>query len=52
MKKWKYYSKTDLKKEPCGVIYAEDLYEAYFIGAKIKDLPLNKFEEIFEICEL
>jgi len=49
MKKWKYFNTNDQNKETVGTLYAEDVNEAYAIACKMKQLPLNKFKEVFSI---
>ena len=46
---YKYFIKTDKKKEAVGVFTAPSLEIAYEKAAKLKQLPLNKFIEIFEV---
>lgn len=52
MKKWKYYSVNDPNKETCGTLHAEDINEAYAIASRIKQLPVPKFKELFNIERL
>ena len=52
MKKWKYYTLTDLNKEAVGTLYAEDINEAYLIASRMKNLSLIKFKEIFGVEKL
>jgi len=52
MKKWKYYSLNDENREAVGVLYAEDINEAYAIACRMKKLPLLQFEKLFGIEKL
>jgi len=52
MKKWKYYTLTDLNKETVGTLYAEDINEAYLIASRMKKLPLIEFKKIFGVEKL
>jgi hypothetical protein len=49
MKKWKYFSSKDEKRETVGVLYAEDENEAYAIACKMKRLSNKKFRELFKV---
>ena len=49
MKKYKYFYRNDLKEEALGVLYAEDINEAYFIASRIKNLEIKQFREIFRV---
>jgi hypothetical protein len=52
MKKWKYYTLKDENKEAVGVLYAEDINEAYAIASRMKKLPLLEFEKLFGVERL
>jgi|TARA_R110000764_G_scaffold232383_1_gene324706 hypothetical protein len=52
MKTYKYFYKTDLKKEKIGIIKSESLSEAFIFASKTKDLPLKDFKEIFDVKKI
>lgn len=52
MKKFKYFSSIDLKKEAFGVVTAENFDEAYSKASLIKKLSLKAFKNIFKIEQL
>ena len=52
MKKYKYFSKTNKKKEPCGVVEAKNKELAVTKASIMKRLPVNKFTTLFEIEEI
>ena len=52
MKKYKYYYKSDLNKEPVGRINAESLNEAILKAAEKKQLSYERFIMLFEIEEI
>lgn len=52
MKRWKYYTLTDLDKEIVGTLYADDINEAYLIASRMKQLPLKEFKNIFGVEKL
>jgi hypothetical protein len=48
---YKYYSKSDSKKEPISLIEAYCLEDAIEIATQLKNLSVDKFLEIFEVIE-
>ena len=51
MKKYIYYNKSDLTKEPQGKLEAINLEDAILIASHIKQMPKEDFLNIFEIKE-
>lgn len=51
MKQYIYYNQHDTEQEPQGVIEANDLHEAYIIGAAKKQLEFEVFKELFIVIE-
>jgi hypothetical protein len=51
MKKYIYYNKSDLTKEPQGKLEAINLEDAILIASHIKQIPKEDFLNIFEIKE-
>jgi hypothetical protein len=51
MKKYIYYNKSDLTKEPQGKLEAINLEDAILIASHIKQMPKKDFLNIFEIKE-
>ena len=49
MSKWVYYSVHSKNKEHVGTITASSEEEAYDIASGIKQLPLEKFKELFKV---
>lgn len=49
---YKYFVKTDKKKEIVGIVPADSLEIAYENAAKVKQLPLKDFIKIFEVEKL
>jgi hypothetical protein len=49
---YKYYVKTDKRKETVGTVRAPSLEVAYENAAKVKQLPLKDFVKIFEVEKL
>jgi hypothetical protein len=49
MKKYKYFYLKDEKEEVCGVLYAENINEAFSIASRMKQLELKSFKEIFGV---
>ena len=49
---YKYYVKTDKRKETVGTVRAPSLDVAYENAAKVKQLPLKAFIKIFEVEKL
>ena len=49
MKTWKYFSKSDSKKETIQILKALTKKEAYLIASKIKGLDLESFKKLFKI---
>ena len=52
MKKYKYFFKSDIDKEAIGVIRAKNEKEAFIKAAKIKQLHIKHFVEIFFVEEI
>lgn len=51
MKKFFFFNKSDLDKQPIHVTYANNLQEAIGTFAKLKVLNINSFLQIFEVKE-
>ena len=51
MKKYIYYNKLDLTKEPQGKLEAINLEDAILIASHIKQMPKEDFLNTFEIKE-
>lgn len=51
MKGYKFYSKSDSSKEPIAIWDTNSFASAVEGFAKIKNLPVNKFLEIYEVEE-
>lgn len=51
MKKYIYYNKSDLTKEPQGKLEAINLEDAILIASHIKQMSKEDFLNIFEIKE-
>ena len=49
MKTWKYFSKSDSKKETIQILKALTKKEAYLVASRIKGLDLSSFKELFKI---
>tara|TARA_R110002153_G_scaffold269954_1_gene435939 strand:+ start:1150 stop:1320 length:171 start_codon:yes stop_codon:yes gene_type:complete len=49
MSKWMYYSVHSKSKEHVGTIEATSEEEAYNIASGIKQLPVEKFKELFKV---
>jgi hypothetical protein len=49
---YKYFVKTDKKKEIVGTVSAPSLEVAYENAAKVKQLPLKDFIKIFKVEKL
>ena len=49
MNKYKYYSKTDKKKEAIGIVEAKNRSIAILKAATNKDFTLYTFQSLFEI---
>lgn len=47
MKGYKFYSKSDTKKETIGTWVAKDIESAYEGFAQMKKLPVSVFKELF-----
>lgn len=52
MKKWKYFSLKDSKKETVGIVLAESTGEAWGAACQMKRLPLAQFKKLFGIERL
>ena len=52
MKKYKYYYKTDSKKEAVGTVKAESIDEAIFKSIKKKQLDPIYFDKLFNVEEI
>ena len=52
MKKFKYFSRGDSKKEQVGIIKAKSIYIASIKAAKKKNLSLTQFNNLFEVEEI
>tara|TARA_R110000764_G_scaffold237391_1_gene333504 strand:- start:656 stop:1135 length:480 start_codon:yes stop_codon:yes gene_type:complete len=49
MKTWKYFSKSDSKKETIQILKALNKKEAYIAASRIKGLDLPSFKKLFKI---
>tara|TARA_R110000824_G_scaffold382238_1_gene575395 strand:+ start:54 stop:533 length:480 start_codon:yes stop_codon:yes gene_type:complete len=49
MKIWKYFSKSDSKKETIQILKALNKKEAYIAASRIKGLDLPSFKKLFKI---
>tara|TARA_R110002073_G_scaffold246764_1_gene409501 strand:- start:830 stop:1309 length:480 start_codon:yes stop_codon:yes gene_type:complete len=49
MKTWKYFSKSDSKKETIQILKALNKKEAYLVASRIKGLDLSSFKKLFKI---
>ena len=49
---YKYYVKTDKRKETVGTVSAPSLPVAYENAAKLKQLPIEAFVKIFKVEKL
>lgn len=49
MKKYKYFPLISKSKEAIQIIEAPSLEEAYVLAARIKQMDLDKFKEIFGV---
>jgi|TARA_R110000796_G_C14465136_1_gene424918 hypothetical protein len=52
MKTWKYFSKSDSKKETIQILKALNKKEAYIAASRIKGLDLPSFKKLFKIEKL
>ena len=52
MNKYKYFFRSDLTKEAIGMVKAKNEVGALTKAAKKKQLPINKFVEIFFVEEV
>ena len=52
MKKFKYFYKKDKKKEQVGIIKAKNIHNAIVKSAKLKNLSVTEFNNLFEIEEV
>ena len=52
MKKFKYFSRGDNKKEQVGIIKAKSIYIASIKAAEKKRLSLTQFNNLFEVEEI
>jgi hypothetical protein len=50
--KYKYYHLKSTTKEAIGVISASNINEAYNIASALKQLPIDKFKNLFAISSL
>ena len=51
MKKYIYYNKLDLTKEPQGKLEAINLEDAILIASHVKEMSVDEFLKIFEVEE-
>ena len=52
MKKFKYFSRGDKKKEQVGIIKAKNIHNAIIKSTKLKNLSVTEFNNLFEIEEV
>ena len=52
MKTWKYFSKSDSKKETIQILKALNKKEAYIAASRIKGMDLPSFKKLFKIEKL
>jgi hypothetical protein len=52
MKKFKYFSLIDLKKEAIGIVKADNIIEAYHLSSLMKKLSLKDFKSLFKVEQL
>jgi hypothetical protein len=52
MKKYKYFSRINKKKETCGVVEANNKELAITKASIMKQLSINNFTMLFEIEEI
>ena len=52
MKKFKYYSRGDKKKEQVGLVETKSIYMASILAAEMKKLTLTEFNHLFEVEEI
>jgi len=52
MKKFKYFSRGDNKKEQVGIVKAKSIYIASIKAAEKKKLSLIQFNNLFEVEEI
>jgi len=52
MKKFKYYSRGDKKKEQVGLVETKSIYMASILAAEMKKLILTEFNHLFEVEEI
>ena len=52
MNKYKYFFKSDLKREPVGVVKAKDENRSYLKAASKKQLSLSHFVSLFGVEEI
>ena len=49
MNRYKYFFKSDSKKEAIGIVKADELYEAIKKASAKKKLNLNEFIDLFNV---
>ena len=52
MKKYKYFYRTNKKKETCGIVEARNKENATIKASMKKQLPIDNFTMLFEIEEI
>jgi hypothetical protein len=52
MKKWKFFSINDIKKEPHKILFASSVEEAIGMASSFKKLSIQDFNNLFIVEEI